>query len=222
MTTAVVVGATGLTGAALVRQLLEEPRFTAVTAFTRRTTGVTHPKLREEVVSFDRPEAWGEQVRGDAAFSCLGTTKGDAGSLSAQRKVDFDYQLAFAQAAAKNGVGSFVLVSAMGANATSSIAYSRMKGELDDAVSALPLPRVRILRPGLLDGSRERPRLGERMSLPVVRFLTSLGVARAYRPITGETVAKGMIAAVFDGSEARRIYTGAELFTLADTASKSA
>jgi uncharacterized protein YbjT (DUF2867 family) len=215
MTTAVVIGATGLTGSALVRRLLRDARWGLVIALVRRATGVADPKLRETIVDFETPDAWAGLVHGDVAFSTLGTTRRDAGSLAAQRRVDVDYQLAFATAAARNGVPTFVLLSSIGASATSRIAYSRMKGELDDAVSALPFPRVRVLRPGLLDGPRLRPRPAEHASLVVARLLARVGIARDYRPIPVDVLARAMLAAASDGPAPRRIYTGDEIFTLA-------
>jgi uncharacterized protein YbjT (DUF2867 family) len=215
MTTAILIGATGLTGSALVRQLLEDGRFASVTALTRRSTGVSHAKFRETLVDFEKPLTWAGLVHADVAFSTLGTTRQDAGSVEAQRRVDFDYQLAFAQAAASNQVPSFVLLSSGGASATSKMAYLKMKGELDEAVGALGIPRVRILRPGVLDGKRAKTRRGEHASIAVARFVTGLGIARDYRPISVETVAQAMIAAAFDGPEPRRIYTLGQVFALA-------
>jgi uncharacterized protein YbjT (DUF2867 family) len=213
--TAVLVGATGLTGSALVQQLLQGVRWTSVTALGRRPTGVTHARFHQTIVEFEHPERWAELVRGDVAFSTLGTTRKDAGSVAAQRRVDVDYQLAFATAAARNGVSTFILLSSIGASATSRLAYSRMKGKLDDAVSALPFPRVRVLRPGLLDGPRVRPRPAEHASLVVARLVARVGIARDYRPIPVDVLARAMLAAAADGPAPRRIYTGDEIFRLA-------
>ena len=217
MTTAIVAGATGLTGAALVRLLLSDPRFTSVTAITRRSTGVTHSKFAELLVDFEQPQSWAAMVQADVVFSTLGTTKKQAGSIAAQRKVDFDYQLALANAAASNGVPCFVLLSSMGASSGSFVAYSRMKGELEEAVDALALARLRILRPSFLDGERAEARAGERASILVGRLLARLGIGGNYRPIPVGTVARAMVAAAFDASQRQAIYSGSELFALAES-----
>src|SRR5512138_1990587 len=96
---AVVVGATGLVGAELVRLLLADGRFAAVAVLVRRPAGVAHPKLAEHVVAFDAPEAWAPLVRGDVLFSALGTTIRAAGSEAAQYRVDHGHQYAVARAA---------------------------------------------------------------------------------------------------------------------------
>jgi uncharacterized protein YbjT (DUF2867 family) len=212
--TAIVIGATGLTGSALIRQLLDDPRFTAVVALTRRPTAVAHPNFREQLIDFGQPATWQDLVRGDVALSALGTTRKDAGSLAAQRIVDVDYQLAFARAAANNGVPSFVLLSSINADPTSRLAYPKMKGELDDAVSALPFAKVRIIRPGFLAGHRTPPRRGETIAIAIANFLAAVGIARELRPIQVDTVAASMIASLFDGPTPRRTYTGSQLFSL--------
>src|SRR5262249_42306547 len=144
-------------------------------------------------------------VRGDVAFSALGTTAKQAGSKEAQKKVDYDYQFAFAAAAAKNGVPSYVLVSASSADAASRMFYSRIKGELDRDVQTLGFERVRILRPSLLGGDRKQPRVGERLGSALLGAVNALGIARKYREINGDVVAKAMINAAMDPEKGTRI-----------------
>ena len=162
---AILIGATGLIGKSLLKQLLEDQGITEVLVFHRRATGVTHPKLSEHIIDFDQPESWADRVQGDVLFSTLGTTIKSAGSKDAQYKVDFTYNYQTAQAAAQNGVHTYVLLSSAGANPSSSIFYSRMKGELDEAVKKLAFGRIRILKPSVLDGDREEFRLGERIGI---------------------------------------------------------
>ena len=213
---ALVMGATGLVGRQLVQQLVDDGRFEKVVTFGRRVGKVRAAKLDEKLVDLDQPDSFADLVRGDVAFSCLGTTRSAAGGLAAQRRVDVQYPLAFARTAEANGVPTFALVSSGGADATSSFAYLKMKGELDDAVSALSLPRVRILRPSVLDGDRDAYRFGERVGVVVGKALAAVGIARGMRPISGATVARALLASAFDGPAPRRIYTGSELFALAD------
>ena len=134
---ALVIGATGATGKDLVNKLLEDKDFEEVHAFVRRPMNIENDKLKSHVVDFENPEEWQNLVKGDVAFSCLGTTLKDAGSKDAQRKVDYDYQYNFAKTAKENNVEDYVLVSAYGANPKSKIFYSRMKGELEQAVKDL-------------------------------------------------------------------------------------
>jgi uncharacterized protein YbjT (DUF2867 family) len=209
-----VIGATGLVGKALVQQLLNDERFGKVRIFVRRKTGLSHPKLEQLVVDFGKPESWEKQLTGDVLFSALGTTLKQAGSKEKQWEIDFSFNLNFAQKAKKNGIENYILVSSVGANSNSSIFYTRMKGELDEAVSKIGFGNLVILRPASLTGPRENRRLAEEISVPVLNFLT-LFVLKNYRPISGETVAKAMINAVLRRKINKTIYEGAEVFNLA-------
>jgi uncharacterized protein YbjT (DUF2867 family) len=205
------IGATGLVGAQLLEQLLNDARFDKVIAFGRKKTGQSHPKLDDHVVDFDAPESWSALVKGEVAFSSLGTTRKQAGSLAAQKKVDYDYQLAFAKAAASNAVPTYLLVSSSSANPASRIFYTRIKGELDRDVQQLGFERVRIMRPSLL-GGRPQPRGGDRFGSALLGAVNALGIARKYREIPGSVVAKAMVNAALDPDKGTRIYTLDELF----------
>lgn len=77
---AIIIGATGATGKALVQQLLTDDSYRQVNIFVRKPTALSHPKLQEFVIDFDQPEQWRAKVQGDVLFSCLGTTIKAAGS----------------------------------------------------------------------------------------------------------------------------------------------
>lgn len=189
---AIIIGATGLVGSQLVRQLLCDGRFQSVIVFTRRKTGWSHPKLSEQIVNFNQIDQWSDQIKGDVLFSAMGTTLKKAGSKEAQYKIDYTYQYQVAEAAATNGVSSYVLVSSAGASADSKIFYSRMKGELDEAVKKFNFRKTVILRPSILDGERKGKRPAEQASLKISRWVTRF-IFKKYRPIKGETVAQAMI-----------------------------
>ena len=191
---ALVIGATGATGRALVAALLQNPGFSSVETFVRRRSGIPHAKLTEHVIDFADEKAWSHLVAGDALFSALGTTLKAAGSKEAQWAVDYTAQLAFARAARANGVPSYVLISSIGANPDSGTFYLRMKGQLDREVSALGFERAVILQPPALirdDLQRE----SEKLSLGVLKLLNAIGLARAWRPMRVTDLAQAMIAA---------------------------
>lgn len=216
MKTAVMIGATGLVGSELLSQLLNDSRFSKVISFGRKKTGRTHAKLEEHVINFDAPQSWATLVKGDVAFSALGTTIKQAGSQEAQRKVDYQYQLEFAQAAATNGVPTYVLCSAASANAESRIFYSRIKGELDRDVQKLGFQCIRIMRPSLLGGNRQNPRFGEKVGSVMLAAVNALGLARKNREIPGAVVATAMINSAFDAATGTRIFTLDEVFAEAE------
>ncbi len=192
MSTAMVIGATGLVGKCLVRQLLVDPRYSSVVAFTRRATSVRDPKYHEHVIDFGQPESFAEWLRGDVLFSTLGTTRAQAGSVAAQRMVDYTYQFEVAKLAARNGVESYVLVSSRGANPSSLSAYLKMKGELERDVRSLGFSSLQILQPGPISGERAQPRFGEATAEAVLGVLNALGLFQSLRPINGEQLASAM------------------------------
>jgi uncharacterized protein YbjT (DUF2867 family) len=213
-TRALVIGSTGLIGKQLIEQLLEDARFERVVSFVRRASGRTHAKLDEQVIDFRTPDAWADKVNGDVLFSSLGTTIKQAGTKEAQYEVDYTFQFRTAQAAAKNGVKEYVLVSSASANANSMLFYSRTKGELERDTQKLGFTSATYVRPGLLGGDREQPRAGERFAesvLNVIGWLPGLGNART---IQGRTVAKAMIAAWNKHTPGVTVLQNKELFEL--------
>lgn len=209
--TALIIGATGLVGQHLLIQLLEHPEFQKVRVFGRRTTGIVHPKLEEEIIDFDQPESWKSLVQGDVVFSTLGTTIKTAKTKENQYRVDFTYQYEFAKAAAENGVSTYLLVSSMGADPKSSVFYSRMKGELEDAVAKLPFQKLFIIRPSILDGDRQEKRAGEKVGLILSRFVTKF-ILKAYRPTPVDVLAAKMIRLSLEEVSGIRTIRGLELF----------
>ncbi|MCB0637478.1 MAG: NAD(P)H-binding protein [Lewinella sp.] len=216
MPTALILGATGLVGKSLLPLLLEAEEFTTVKAISRRPTGIDHPKLEEVLIDFDQPEQWQALVEGNVLFSTFGTTLAQAGSKEAQYKVDFTYQYQVAEAAASHGATDYVLVSTLGASPGSPFFYPRIRGQLDQAVRALPFERIRILKPSVLVGERPTERTGESWSIRIMSALDWVPFIRKYRPIPGEVVARAMLAAYRQGRDrAFAEYELEEVFELA-------
>jgi len=188
---ALIIGATGATGKDLVTQLLADDTYSEVHCFVRKPLALTHPKLHAHVVDFETPEAWVDLLRGDVAFSCLGTTLAAAGSKEAQWRVDYDYQYNFAEHCRDNGVPTFVLISAAMANAQSKMFYNRMKGQLEDAIKALGFARLLIFQPSVLV-RKGSDRKGEQFGLKMIVFLNKLGLFKRYRPMPTSVLAEKM------------------------------
>ncbi len=215
MKTAIVIGATGLVGSALVDLLIRDSRFNRVLVFSRRSIGRSSAKLEEQIIDFDRPESWKDLVKGDVLFSCLGTTLKQAGGKEKQYKIDYTYQYQFAEAASKNGVPCYVLVSAPGADPDSSLFYNRIKGELERDVKQLHFQEVHFLQPSLLHGQRDQERFGEKLGYQVLKGLNAIGLFKKYRAIDGNTVARAMINASLSQKEGVHLHVLDEIFPLA-------
>ncbi len=214
MPTAIVVGASGLVGRELVRELVEGRGFDGVTSLGRRKLDLPAAKVTERIVDFKDSSSLESAMDGDVLFSSLGTTRNKAGSKEAQWEVDHTFQLRAAQAAATRGVQTYVLISASTADARSIAFYNRMKGDLDDAVQKLGFRACHILRPSILDGDRSESRPGERFGLAAMQLLRAIPGLRKHRPIHARIVARAMITAALDPREGAFVHGPEELFSM--------
>jgi uncharacterized protein YbjT (DUF2867 family) len=186
---ALLVGATGLIGSFLLQRLLASERYASVVAWARRDIGKTHPKLKVEIADFEKLHE--RRAEAEDVYCCLGTTIKQAGSQSAFRRVDYDYPVALAIAAAAGGAKRLLVVSALGANPDSTVFYNRVKGEMEEAVRAAGVPKTVFFRPSLLSGPRAQERRGEKIGLVIGNLLGPL--LGKYRPIHADIVAAAML-----------------------------
>ena len=125
-------------------------------------------------------------------FSCLGTTLKAAGSKEAQWKVDYDYQYQFAKFARENNVNNYVLVSSGFSSPNSLFFYTRMKGQLEEAVKALGFPKLSIFNPPVLI-RKNSDRTMEVAGLKAIQFFNKIGIFRSQKPLLTEILAQAMI-----------------------------
>jgi len=194
---ALILGATGLVGGHLLRQLLGRPEYREVRALVRHDVAVEHPKLRQVNVDFDRLWEWGDEFQAEHVFCCLGTTRAKAVTRAGFERVDYGYVHRAAQLAAEHCAEHFLWVSAAGANPRSPFFYPRVKGRLEEEIGELGLQRWTVVRPSLLLGERREFRLGEVLAAPAMQLIRPLMVGpwRKYRAISAAAVAAAMVAA---------------------------
>ena len=192
--TVALAGATGLVGHSILQGLLADTSVRSVHVLARRACGIADSRLTCHIVDFT---ALLPLPPVDEVYLALGTTIKVAGSQAAFRAVDFDANLAVARAALAAGARRCGLVSAMGANSRSRVFYSRVKGELEDALAQLPFEGLVIARPSMLTGDRrvlgqpERPL--EKYFMTIGKLLGPLLPAN-YRPIAAAQVAQALLA----------------------------
>lgn len=189
-------GSSGLIGDFLLNNLLADTSFEKVIVVTRGPLVHTNPKVNVRQVNFTSQKEIDQAVENSTiVFSCIGTTQAKVkGDKITYRTIDYDITLSIAYACKAKNVASFLYISSAGANSASSSFYLNLKGEIDDAVSALKLPSATILRPSLLLGKRKEFRFGERIAqfiMPLFAFLLPMRL----RPISAEKVAEAMIEA---------------------------
>lgn len=180
-----------------------DPRVTRIVAPTRRPldladdAGREGPSVENPAIDFAAlplDAAWWDV---DAVVCALGTTRRQAGSAEAFRKVDFDHVLAVASAARARGARAFALTSSVGANPSSRWLYFRTKGEIEGAVGALGFASYTVVRPSGLTGERGSARPLEQLSNGLVRVM-SFVVPRRYRVVSAARVAKTLLAAALE------------------------
>lgn len=130
--TALIAGASGLTGSYCLQYLLQQPSFTKVLSLGRRKLPESHPRLEQIVTDLSSPDALRVTEKIDHVFCLLGTTMKKAGSREAFKKVDHDLPVALAENGQKWGAEYFTLMSALGADPQSRIFYNRVKGETEE------------------------------------------------------------------------------------------
>lgn len=212
--TALLAGSTGLIGSYLLKRLIADSRYDRVIALSRKALPISHPKLKVVVVSLDTLPDVAPTLEAEDWFCALGTTIKQAGTQEAFRRVDYEYPLTLGRQAAASGAGQFLLVSAIGATPSSSVFYSRVKGETEQELRSLMLPKLHLFRPSLLLGDRTEHRSGERFWGILMKGLNPLllGSLHKYRAVQGDVVAAGMINAANAPSELGvHVYEGKEI-----------
>jgi len=210
---ALIAGATGLVGNAILHQLLADDQYEKVAIITRKSIDVKHPKLIQKQIDFDSIESLKLDFQVHDVFCALGTTIKTAGSQDAFRKVDYTYVVNLGKWCEANSVKKFMIVSAMGANAKSGIFYNRVKGEMETSVSKLNIPEIHVFRPSLLMGDRTEKRGGEKIAQLVMGSLGFLfsGPLLKYKGIHADVVAKAMIKSATKEVKGFNIYESGEM-----------
>lgn|SRR3990167_1317045 len=189
------LGATGLIGRHVLEGLLAAPQVTELIAPTRRTLPNTAAKLRNVLIDFDRLDEYPELFDVTTIVCCLGTTMKQAGSKENFRKVDYQYCRDAAELGRAQRARAFLLVSAIGASATSPVYYSRVKGELEQHLIDLEYNHLSLYRPSMLLGERDEFRLGEKLFSKLTPLIDPFmrGPLRHYHAIPARAVAQAMV-----------------------------
>lgn len=214
---AILVGASGLIGSKLLEQLTQRDQISEVRVLVRKALDISHPKIRQILVNFDKLEIHSADIQGDIIFSCLGTTRTKTPDPLLYRKVDMYYPLMIAELGLKNGASQFHIVSSLGANTASSNSYLKLKGKLENKIEKLNYPSLHIYQPSYLTGERKEKRIADKIMMPLMRLIDPLllGSLKKYRSIQAETVAKAMLNQSLKNLKGSFIYTSNQIQQIA-------
>ena len=193
--TAIILGATGLTGGILLHKLLKDDRYSKIKLFSRSSVKLDHPKIEEYLIDMLHLREHGELFIADEVFCCVGTTKSKTPDKETYHKIDYGIPVSAARLCKTNNIKTLIIISALGANPDSSIFYNRTKGEMEKAVLEFEIPNTYILQPSLIDSKRQERRIGEYLFIQFMRLIHPVLVGRLkkYRSIEPETIVSAMI-----------------------------
>jgi len=211
---AVVFGATGLVGSELVRVLLNSKRYSKIIVVARRRLSIVHPRLEQHLIQFNELNQSPVDWFSDADVYCtLGTTIKKAGSKKQFEEVDYQYVIELGKLVKRHQAQKMIVITAMGANERSLFFYNRVKGKVERELQQLELPRLHILRPSLIVGSRREFRFAEHMSAMLASWFSFVfvGALKKYRPIHANVIAEAMMKVALTNKEKQVIFPSLDI-----------
>jgi uncharacterized protein YbjT (DUF2867 family) len=177
----ILFGATGMVGAGVLREALADPDVDAILSVGRRSSGVTHAKLRELQVPdlFNVAAVESELVGWDAGIWAVGVSSMGLDE-AAYANVTEELTLVWARALLRlNPNFSFCYCSAAGAGAN--VMWARVRRRVEDALRAMPFRHAGCVRPGFIQP-------GEGIKSQVKFYQTLITIFRPLFPLIVKTL----------------------------------
>jgi nucleoside-diphosphate-sugar epimerase len=191
---AIIIGATGLVGGFILKEVLNDNYFSEVRIFVRRPTGIINSKLKEIVSPMIDFTFLSSEIQGDVLFNALGTTIKQARSQTEQQRIDRDMPIAFAQFASGNGAKMMLNVSSVGASMKGGF-YLKTKAEMENGTEKFFPQAIYHFRPSFLTGKRQEFRLAEKIASVAMKVIDPVltGSSKKYRSMPADKLAKAMV-----------------------------
>src|SRR5690606_6765520 len=193
--TAIILGATGLTGNILLQTLLEDDRYGLIVLFSRNTSGSNDPKVKEYLIDLFELHRYEQEFKADEVVCCIGTTKAKTPDKPTYKAIDDGIPVSAARWCKINNIPTFIVVSALGANKKSTFFYNRIKGLMEKDVLNYDIKNTYILQPSLIEGQRREKRKGEwffKQLASAMPFL-KVGPLKKFQPVPAYKIAHAMI-----------------------------
>ena len=211
--TAIILGATGLTGTILLQKLIEDDRYDSIKLFSRSKMEGLPKKVTQFIGDLLKLEQFKADFRADEVFCCIGTTAKKTPNKVLYKQIDYGIPLTAAKLSKENNINTFLVISAMGSNKESSVFYNRTKGEMEYDVLQQNIKNTVVLRPSLIGGERNERRILEKIGLFVFKIIQPLfiGKLKKYSIINAESIAQTMINLANNTSNAEVIISSNDI-----------
>lgn len=192
---AILLGATGLTGSYVLEKLINNSNYQEIIVFSRRPLDFEHEKIKVVECDLLNLEDQKDLFKADDVYVCIGTTNNKTPNKKLYKEIDFGIPVTAAQLCRENRIDNIVVMSSLGASSKSSVFYSKTKGEMEESVLKMEIPNTYLLRPAMIMGPRKEKRVGETLGKMITFLINPLlvGSLKKYRGIHVETIAQAMI-----------------------------
>jgi len=193
--TAIIIGASGLTGNLLLQLLINDQRYETIKLFGRKKIEGLPSKVKQYTGNLFELENFKTEFTANEVYCCIGTTAKKTPNKTVYKAIDYGIPVNAAKLAKENNINTFVVVSALGANADSSIFYSKTKGEMERDVLQQNIKNTYILQPSIIGGNRKETRIGEKFGLVIFKLFQPffIGKLKKYSLTEAEDIAQAMI-----------------------------
>jgi uncharacterized protein YbjT (DUF2867 family) len=211
--TAIILGATGLTGSILLQKLIKDDRYESIKLFSRSKIEGLPKKVTQFLGDLLKIEQFKADFTADELYCCIGTTAKKTPNKALYKKIDYGIPVTSAKLSKENGINTFLVISAMGANTKSSVFYNKTKGDMERDVLQQHIKNTYVLRPSLIGGQRKEHRILEKIGLTVFKVIEPLfiGKLKQYKIIDPENIAQAMINLANNTSHAEVIITSNDI-----------
>ncbi|WP_282148102.1 NAD(P)H-binding protein [Algibacter lectus] len=211
--TAIILGATGLTGNIILHKLIEDDRYKTIKLFSRSKIEGLPDKVEQFIRDLLNLEDFKPDFKADEVYCCIGTTTKKTPNKELYKKIDYGIPVTAAKLSKENNIPTFLVISAMGANESSNVFYNKTKGQMEHDVLKRNIKNTFVLRPSLIGGERKEHRLLEKIGLAVFQVIEPLfiGKLKQYKIIDAETIATAMIKLANNRSNAEVIITSNDI-----------
>lgn len=217
--TAIILGATGLTGSILLEKIIKDDRYETIKLFSRKKIDGLPSKVIQYTGDILNLAGFIKDFTGNEVFCCIGTTAKKTPDKKTYRSIDYGIPVTASKISKENNISTFLVISAMGANTKSNIFYNKTKGEMERDVLAQKIEKTYVLQPSIIGGNRKEIRIGEKIGLAVFKLFQPLfvGKLKNYKIIEAETIAQAMINLANSNLSQKQIITSNDIKEISKT-----